>query len=147
MYAEMTTEADVRAGFGSAALVSSFQFSRFPVYALSLGATSITSYTVYTRRLNVTDNQPPQLTLRGPPEVFVPLYGSYKELGAAAYDLLDGTINDDLVIINVRESWVAAMCRGGFVAAGVVCWRRSCVSPLCGVWWLGLVLSGSTQCS
>ncbi len=57
---------------------------------------------MYKRRLNLTDSTPPVLRLNGDAEVFVPLYAPYADLGVTATDDLDGTVQADQIIVQVR---------------------------------------------
>ncbi|KXZ54494.1 hypothetical protein GPECTOR_4g559 [Gonium pectorale] len=103
VYVEMSTETDVRRGLGSSTLVGLLQFNRYPVYSISLLSTTSTGFTLYRRRLNTTDTEPPVLTLRGNETMYVPRYGTYVEPGADCTDNLDGVLSDTLVIAQLAR--------------------------------------------
>jgi hypothetical protein len=48
--------------------------------------------------MGAADALPPRLTLIGDADVYVPLYGSYSELGALAVDDPEGTLASDLIV-------------------------------------------------
>ncbi len=94
----------MRRSLGSQTLVDLFRFNLFPVFATSLLSTKPTNFYVYTRRLNTTDLTQPELTRIGDANVYVNLYDKYVEPGVVATDNLDGVIDSEQIIQNVRQS-------------------------------------------